>query len=466
MNLYATSVDFIESHRLLQKGSRILVAVSGGADSMTLLHLFHRLQTEWNLVLAVAHVNHKLRGRHADADEQFVANAARSMGYAFYSSRTDAAAYARTKKLSPEAGAREVRMDFLQTTAERLFMDAVALGHHADDQAETVIMHLSRGGGVRGLRGICPHQGIFIHPLLFCRKIRIEEYVQRHNLPFVIDSSNRDLRFLRNRIRHNVLPVLEKEIGGHVTEAINRSADHLRETHEYLASRTRLVHGRLVTCNDSGQIDLDLIGFRRYFTIIRKMLISLVIEKDLGGRRPGFHEIEAVLTLADRGRIGAEIPIDDLRVRRCDSTLRFYRVLKAGFSIPVHETGEVPMPDGRHVMKLRRIRRTPNLLLNEEDPRIELFDYERMRWPLQIRNRKKGDWFIPLGMAGRKKLQDFFTDEKIVLPERDETPLLVSGEDIVWVVGYRIDERYKVNNETQWVLEAALEKRERYSKED
>lgn len=448
---------FVRKHDLLREYDRILLAVSGGIDSVVLLDLFLRIQPQFDLTLAVAHMNHGLRGSEADRDENFVRNLAREFGLPFFSRLEDVRTYSRQRKLSLEEGAREVRFNFLESLLDRLRFDRLALGHHANDQAETILMNLVRGAGLRGLSGIRPMRGRVIHPLLFATRKEIEFYSESQKLNYVVDASNQSRRFLRNRIRWDVLKNLEKTVGPHVFITICRVGNVIREAEVFLENSAANVRRQVVVAESNDKIVLDIYKFLSYFKVIQKtVLIQILEEVSFLKRRVRLYEIDEILKLAEKGRSGGVVDLGNgVKVVKTGDKLVFMREQQGWGKAFIQIGQSIDIEDGFE-FRSALMKKKDGLVVFTNDRRIEYLDYDTLSFPLLLRSYSPGDRFVPLGMKGKKKLQDFFVDEAVPNYCRSLVPLLVGGEDIIWVVGYRIDDRFKVTEKTRNVLKVEI----------
>lgn len=460
MDLYPAFEDYCDTHDLFRGCARLLLAVSGGADSVVLCHLFSRMRPIRRLDLAVVHLNHGLRGKAADRDERWVGRLAARYGFRLHSRKTSVSAYASAHGLSTEEAGRILRFEFFDETRLRLGFDCVALGHHADDQAETILMNLIRGSGLRGLGGMVPRRGRVIHPLLFATREEIHAYADEQGLEYVEDASNRDAQFLRNRIRHDILNRLRNAAGRDVVAPIVRTGNTLREVEACMESLIAEAKGRVVVRKSPGEIILDIIPFLHYFTAVRKMLIVHILkEVDRTGQSIRASFIDRVHALIEKGKSGGFLEAGGaLRVIRSRDTVVFTDRAKILRKRILHLGKPLEIPEiGLRFRLTCKDARFESLAFPNRDRMIEYADSDRLELPLIVRGRKNGDWFIPLGMRGKKKLHDFFIDERIPVHCRASLPILCSGDDIVWVVGYRLDDRFKVDRNTMRVLEMKAE---------
>ena len=449
---------FIRDNGLFHKEDRVLLAVSGGGDSVVLLDLFIRIRYRWNLGLAVAHVHHGLRGRTADRDEAFVRDLARACGLPFFSRKVDVKGYSKIHRLSLEEGAREMRFGFLESILNRIHFDRLALGHHANDHAETILMNLVRGSGLRGLGGIRPLRGRVIHPLLCVTKEEIRLYAENQGLNFVVDASNRERRFLRNRVRWDVLKELENVLGSHVVSTICRTGSAVAEAEILLEYVSRKARRRITVASSRNEIVLDIYKFLRYFNAVQKtILIQIVEDFFFHKRHVRSTEIDRILRLAGEGKSGGVVELGDgVKVVRSRERLAFVRE-HPPFPRTIVRVGQpVNFPDIGIKFRSTLLQWNGKEEILTNDKNMEFLDYDTLPLPLLLRSPRQGDWFIPLGMGGKKKLQDFFVDEGVPNYRRSFTPLLVGGESVLWVVGHRIDDRYKVTGKTRNVLKVEI----------
>jgi len=453
MDLLKKFEIFTLKHNLFEPGNKILLAVSGGVDSVVLLDLFWNIHSRWNLILAVAHLNHSLRGEMADRDEIFVRNLTRHYGLPFYSSKAAVKEYSKTRKLSLEEGAREVRFNFLESVLNRLRHDRLALAHHANDQAETILMNLLRGSGLRGIGGIRPKRNQIIHPLLFATRQEIEFYAEKNKLNFVIDASNQDKKFLRNRIRWDVLKKLESTVGSHVVSSLCRAGSLVQEAEVFIEQEARKVRQKITTIGSQNEIILDIYKFLTYFKVIQKVILVQILENFSPEEQVHSSVIGRILRLAEEGRSGGVVELGrDLKVVRTRNKLVFFKQCFSLPETPVNVGDSVVLPQGGARFEATVINRKRKEIVFSSDKNIEYLDYDLLSPPLLLRPYQRGDWFIPLGMKGKKKLQDFFVDEGIPNYLRSSVLLLISGRDILWVIGHRIDNRFKVTKKTERVL--------------
>ncbi len=450
--VYETAVS-----RCRIRPGRLLVAVSGGPDSVALLYLLLELRDRLAVQPVVAHVHHQLRAA-ADEDLQFCRELAQQHDLPFVFRKKDVRELAKTGNMSIETAARQARYTALETMADEQECHDIALGHTANDQAETVLFNVMRGSGLRGLAGMPYRLGRRIRPLLDVQRQALLQFLKSRRIPYRTDESNFDTDILRNRIRLQILPYLKEHLNPGVEGVLYQTALIHQEAEAYIQARAKKALHRLTVQQRGRKIVLDIEAFWRYFSIIRKYILRNALER-LSRRtiRPDFRLLERIeneLAVSEVGkRIGVREPwellIDhDGLVVWDRSFVRFSRQVSVG--------QEVHIPG---VLKLR-IRETavaPQNVKKLADNQNQFVDADQIDSPLTLRNVQPGDQFQPLGLHGHKKVHDVLADRHVPLHLRPETPVLECKRGIVWVVGHRIDDRFKVSEQTKRVLHLQFE---------
>jgi tRNA(Ile)-lysidine synthase len=453
-------LGFIREHRLLPEDS-LVVAVSGGADSVCLLHILANLQEELKIKLHIAHLNHQLRGADSDADAKYVADLASKLGIPCTIEKRDVKGYQARERLSLEEAAREVRYRFLAEVAKSIGTGRAAAGHTKDDHIETILMHLIRGSGTRGLRGLQPStlwqsgaNGLtIIRPLLEISHEETEEYCRRHKLSPRLDASNLSLSPLRNRVRQQLRPLLES-YNPAIAEALLRTG---RITDDEISFFDEQV-GRLwdeVIRQEGKTIILDKAAFEPLDPALKRYLLRAAVEKLLGSAKDiELRHIEEMLSLTTKpagkrlnlpGGLTFSIEYDRYLLTPDLSTLSPLPELKGEF--PLKIPGKTRLPGWS--VEATIVKRGD---MGEKDDFIAYLDLAKSGERLTVRARKRGDRFQPLGLSQPKKLGEFMIDAKIPQAWRGRVPLVCSGEQILWVVGWRLDERPKVSPYAKQVL--------------
>jgi tRNA(Ile)-lysidine synthase len=447
----------IEAHRLVEPGDRVVAAVSGGPDSVCLLHVLRALARRSHLALHVAHLDHGWRGEAGRRDAEFVRALAARWGLPATIEALPADRLARRGR-SREEVAREARRAFLEAVADRVGARRIALGHTADDQAETVLLQLLRGAGARGLGGMRPADGRIIRPLLEVGRDAVAGYVARHRLATREDATNRDRRFLRNRIRHDLLPLLARRFNPRIREALTRTAALLRDEAAFLDEAGQRAAAGLVADEPDGAA-LPAAGLAGLAPALRRRVIREAVRRVRGDLRGlGHAHVEAIARLAAvPGAREARLP-GGLVARRDGGIVRLTRGGRAGAVGPADYAlaaeGETAAP----AFGLRFVARTvgPGPPAGQARPArgpwVAHLDADRLAHPLRVRAWRHGDGMWPVGLGGRKKLQDLFVDAKVPRSARARTALVESGGAIAWVVGLRLDARFAAGPASRRVL--------------
>ena len=458
---------FIVQHKMIEDGETVLVAVSGGADSLALLYGLHALRSQHNCKLHVAHLNHCLRP-DADADADFVRQHAAHLKLPCTIQRMEIPHLVQQWKLSVEAAGRRARYQFYESVTTEIDATKVALGHHQDDIAETVLMNLIRGTGASGLKGITPvRDAKFIRPLAGFTRQQIEAFLTSIDVVPRHDTTNTDTRYLRNRIRHELIPRLESEYNPNIKTGLSRTADVLRAESEYLDTAAQKA---LETCriqNQQKNVVLDRAEFRKHHVALQRRVLRQSISEISGDVNDlYFAHCEKMLNLIEAEASNALLALPNgLQFRRAYQQLILERkpVETGNFAYPVATVGKtsIEVLNTEITAELGNIESYPTPAL--PDGRFEaIFDYEKIRkvfaepsleaFPLTVRNRRQGDKFQPHGMRGTKKIKDFLIDAKVPRYERDSIPLLVRGDQILWIIGYTTSDVFKIESDTRQYL--------------
>jgi tRNA(Ile)-lysidine synthase len=479
-------LHFIREHHLVSSQDKLLVAVSGGQDSVCLLHILVRLWEELDIRLHVAHLNHQLRGAEAEADARYVYELAHQLGIPATVEQRDVKSYQAQQHISLEEAAREVRYSFLAQVAKSIGADRVAVGHTVDDHIETILMHLIRGTGTRGLCGLQPKQIrnnlTIIRPLLPISRQETADYCHHHQLASRVDASNLSLSPLRNRIRHQLLPLLQSYNPG-VSEALLRTARIASDDLAFLDKEIAQLWGE-VAQEQENTIILGKERFLRLPSALQHHLLRASIEKLLGNLKDiETRHIEQIMdaltkpagkSLSLPGGLIFSIEYDKYLIGADPAALSPFPSLGAEFQLKI--PGETLLPGWyieASIINPSEVRGKPEEALAPSITTVPLplikgkgiegiglinnlftahFDINKTGDKLTVRSRQSGDRFQPLGMSQPKKLAEFMIDAKIPHDWRERVPIVCSPQQILWVVGWRINERVKVTDTTQRVL--------------
>jgi len=436
---------YVERNELFGRGDRILLTVSGGVDSMVLLHLF----AEQGYRIGVAHCNFQLRGRESDEDEVLVREEADRFGVPCYNRRFDTQSEMERTGESMEMAARRLRYAWFDNLCEEHGYDIIAVAHHADDSIETFFINLLRGTGLRGLTGIHAQHGKVVRPLMFASRREILEYAVTHKIPYREDSTNRSPKYLRNKIRLGLIPRI-REINPKFTDLMRRNLTRLTDAQLFVNAAVEHMRRDVVTESDGiATIHIDRIesSYPRNYAIYELLSSAYGFKGEVTdalcralahghtGRRFYSRDYVAVI---DRGTIVVS------RIRpgdSCETTL---------------QEGAVRGYCGNSVLYFERCD-IDDIRDFGVPPQIAQIDADRLRFPLTMRRWQEGDWFVPFGMTGRKKISDYLIDHKVPIPEKERQFVLLSGDDIVWLIGRRIDDRFRITERTENVLRITRE---------
>jgi tRNA(Ile)-lysidine synthase len=447
----------IQRNHMIEPRDHIGVAVSGGVDSVVLLDILAGLREELHISLMVLHLNHGIRGEEAQRDQRFVQDLSDSYALPYFDKEVDCPSYMQEQSLSPQEAARELRYLFFEEAIQTHDLDKVAMGQTADDQAETVLMRFLTGGGARGLKGIPLLRGPYIRPLLDVWREELLAYAQHKGISFVQDSSNMKKTYLRNRIRHELLPAL-RTYNPKIKERLLHLAQVLGADESYLDWLADEVAKRIVSGDNEVSIPIpQLLSLPQGLQarVLQRAYTRLSAEGVLE-----YSHVQGILQLIQGGGGSKRLALPKgLWATRIYDTL----VLEKGEEQPekMAEETDLKIPGRTRLDGFgKEIEATvaEGRIAPRPDPQEAYLDYHHLSLPLQARPFHPGDSFMPLGMKGRKKLKDFFIDLKIPRSERPKIPLVISGSDICWVAGWRIDERFKIEKGTKKVLKLTMRK--------
>ncbi len=430
--------EFIAVNSLLKSGDSVILAVSGGVDSMVMLDIAAELQHSLRLTLSVAHVNYRLRGKESDKDEKLVRTAAEQYGLPLYIKRMKSAKSVRKPKRSLQESARELRYSFFDSLQKKINADAVMTAHHSDDNTETVLLNLLRGGGIDGLAGIPVRRGKVVRPMLCADRKDILSYSKDKRIVFRNDASNEKDEYTRNYLRNRIIPQLQKRINPSLHETVRNSSIILRSVSDFLAHETDAAYRKIVSSNE-----VILTGLSKFHQVIQQSVIRRLL-KDLG-IEPTFIRIESILRLAEQQKGSIVQVVQGWTAERLSDRIMLHKRKQQSLRRFLIR-GEGTYTGGSIVVTVAKAGLPDNK--RKHHPSEEYVDADRVRFPMTVRMWRAGDSFHPLGMHGKKKLSDFFSGLKLPQDVKNEIPVIESGGKIMWVAGRRLDDRFKITEST------------------
>ncbi len=430
--------QFVKDNQLFDENNKVLLAISGGIDSVAMLRCFKDAEI---CAFGVAHCNFALRGEDSDADEEFVKKMAKRVKAPFHSHVFDTQAFAEKEKISIQMAARQLRYAWFAQLMDDYGYDYVATAHHKNDALETVLFNLTKGTGIAGLHGIKHKFGKLVRPILFADKEMIMDFVAQKQLAWREDSSNESVKYARNLIRHEVVPVL-KQVNPDLENTFQNTIERIAQVEEvYLAHVAKIEQKAVKKVNSNIFIDMEMLMLEKVNAVVLHDLI----------KRYGFNFIQAkdiqTKLLEGAGKI-FESPTHQLNIDR-EALVISPKDLSSFLPVAIFRDQQ-EFKDGRLWLKFSD--EAADGFKISANKRIAALDLDKLTFPLEIRKWQHGDFFFPLGMKKKKKLSDFMIDEKIPLNLKREVLLLTSGNAIAWVIGHRIDDRFKITNETKNVL--------------
>lgn len=454
---------YIEENQLIKKRDRIVLGVSGGADSVCLFSVLLELQSKYELELFVVHVHHGIRGEEADRDEQFVKALAEENGIPYYAFWKNIPQEAKVAGSTEEEAGRIARYTAFYEVLKQVDGTKIAVAHNQNDCAETVLFQLFRGSGLKGMCGISPKRQEIIRPLLAVERKEIELYLEEKGLSYCTDRTNLEQEYTRNKIRLSILPMAEREINGKAVEHITRTAQLLREVESYIERNVENVYGQVVHVKN-GQYFMKIDDLLEQDIVIQRELVRKVLTESAGQAKDiEAKHVEGILSLA-ANQSGKQMNLP-------------YRVIVSRqYEYLVFETEETEetkvekkvffyelIPDRTYQIEEAEM----NICLSleksdgkwQEIPQntcMKWFDYDKIENGICLRTRKNGDYFQVNAAGGTKKLKDYFIDKKVPRRERDEKILLADGSHIIWILGDRISEKYKITEATQNILKVTI----------
>lgn len=439
--------QFIEKNQLILPKQRILIAVSGGIDSVVLARLFELSRYKFG----IAHCNFHLRGNDSDQDAIFVSQLAERLNVPFFMADFDTVNFAEKKKISLQQAARELRYNWFENLIAVEGYASYATAHHFDDQIETFIINLFRGTGVSGLRGILPKSRNCIRPLLFATRNEIASFASEHQLTFREDSSNLKDDYLRNSIRHHILPAMV-QTRPDFRSGFRRTFNNLALTELFLHHNiNRLARELLIQHDNFWQIDLNKLQQHQPIALVLFELLKVF----------DFNSENAQMMADAIPGVSGKIFLSSTHRAIIDRDFLYILPGTGMVDNEIETKTLIQITDNEITYPIRLFFRKKPMPENwepEQNLNLGQFDLEKLQFPLELRRPEQGDHFYPLGLGGKKKLSDFFTDLKVSTIEKSKVRVLTSGDEIIWVIGYRQDDRFKIAPDTRTIFEITFRK--------
>ncbi|WP_312888841.1 tRNA lysidine(34) synthetase TilS [Clostridium bowmanii] len=456
-------MDFIKKNSMFDNGDKVIVAFSGGPDSTCLLYILNELKEKLGITIVGAHLNHCLRGLESDKDEEYARKTCKSLNIDFYSRKVDIHRISKEKNISCEMAGREIRYEFFKELMTELNANKIALAHNANDQAETILMRIMRGTGIQGMVGIKPvRDKIYVRPIIHLSRSEIEKYCEVNNIIPRIDKSNLEKIYARNKVRLDLIPYMEENFNTDIINTLNRLSDVLKVDNDYLENISAGKYKKHCVIDDQ-MVIIDKNAFLEHDSIISRIIRSALLQVNNNLYNFEKVHISNIIELQKHNTGKAIMLPQNIIVENCYGDIhirintKVTEINDKQYVLNVNEKNII-----HSLNKVVKIDIIPKVQFTEVKGNnyIVYFDYDKVQGPITFRYRRQGDRFIPLGMKGNKKIKDFFMGLKVHKDKRDEIPLLCFGDDIGWVVGYRISEKFKVSKDTKNILQIRIESEE------
>lgn len=465
---------FIQKYHMLTCGDRVIAGVSGGADSVCLFLMLLELREKIGFDLIVVHVHHGLRGEAADQDQQFVEALCEQHRILLEIFRVNLESIAKKRKQSLEEAGRMVRREAFDSVCKKYGGNKIALAHHQNDNAETLLWNLSRGTGLDGLGGIRPVNGKFIRPLLCMNRKEIEEYLAKRKQSYCIDETNAGTDYTRNKLRHLVLPILEEQVNSAAVRHMNETMEQIWELQEYMQEQVEAAYQECVQehFEKACWIQIQQKSFETFSELIKKMVIRKGMEQVGGKKRDLSHKhVDVMMELMNK-QVGRTLDLPyEMHAKRNYEGVRLEKQRtyssgeekKAGIiqecMAELNIPGETILADRNLKLRCKILEKPKNLSIKDIPQKIytKWFDYGIIKSSLYIRTRQAGDTIVIDEKGHQKKLKNWFVDEKIPKEVRDSQLLLAENNEILWVLGHRMSQAYQVKQSTKWILQIEVE---------
>ena len=456
--------SYMKKWNMLNENDTVIAGISGGADSVCLLYVLLELKKTMDFDIVVVHVNHQLRAEEADHDEEYVRKLCQEQGLPFECYSLDVEKEARERKQSIEEAARDIRRECFQKTMEKYNGTKIALAHHKNDNVETFFLNISRGSGLKGMAGIQPVKEKTIRPLLCVTRQEIEEFLKERNISYCDDKTNSMDDYTRNRIRNHVIPFLENSINKQAVAHIFDAMEKISRIQEYMEEEASKYYRKVVEEKESVQIKKE--EFYQVPEVIREMLLHKALVKCTGSEKDiqSVH-IQQLKELMEK-QVGKKLDLPyNVRAYRCYEGVRIEKIQSVEkeekLSIKIDFSKENIVKKDHIIIRGRIVSENMDEEYKTEKQYTKYFDYDIIKNTLEIRTRMSGDYIIINEEGKKQKLKSYFINEKIPQNERDHILLLTHGHHVLWVIGYRKDCTYQINNDTKHIFEITIDKGEK-----
>jgi tRNA(Ile)-lysidine synthase len=445
-------IRFVEEYQLFNKGDKILAAISGGPDSIFMLNFLLKFKKKYRIEIGAMHINHMIRGKEADDDEKFCKKLCELHSIQFHAVKKNVPAYAKKNKFSIEEAARKVRYDELENVRKKFGYDKIATAHNCSDNAETMLLNLVKGTGLKGLSGIPISRGEIIRPILPITKVEILKSLTKNKVSYLIDKSNLSNIYERNFLRHNIFPLLKKQLNPKLEATMFKSSLVLRKQAEVQNSVAELV-SKLVAKKKKNLLEINLTSLNEITTVLWSDVIKLSVDRTFNVQS-SFSDCKKVISLVGK-QSGKSVSISNnlVAVRERNAILIYPKQASQRTVFAKLKIGE-SVQAGDKKLKIEKIGKDE--IKYSSDKNIELIAGDELSAEFVLRTWRNGDRFYPLGLKGSKKVSDFLNDCKVAVSQKSTQLVLTNNKKIIWVVGHRIDERFKINNKTRKVLRLCL----------
>ncbi|WFD10118.1 tRNA lysidine(34) synthetase TilS [Tepidibacter hydrothermalis] len=450
--------ETIKKNNLVNGGDKIILGVSGGPDSICMLHILNYLKDEFNIKIYAAHLNHKIRGIEAQKDAMYVAKICDIMRVPCFIRAIDVPAYCKEKGVSLEEGARTLRYNMFFEIKDKIGADKIAIAQNINDQAETVIMRMMRGTGLQGLKGIqYKREDGIIRPLLDVDRAYIEEYCEQNNLNPRIDQTNLEEIYTRNKIRLKLIPYMVENFNPNLKESIARMTNLLKDDSDFIMEQLNKSFDEICSKISDNTISIDIDQFTNTHKALKNRIIRKCINFVLGNiegiEQKNIQDVNDLIN-SDKNNIRIDLPKGILVYKKNGKILFTDEEIieeKISYNYIIPKSGYIKIKESNTIVE-SKILNIDEYDKSSNDKYIKFFDADKIKGSLNIRNRRNGDKIKLLGLGGSKKIKDLFIDLKIPKEERDLIPILSDEKGIIWVIGHRMSEDYKIDSNTNNIL--------------